>query len=142
MVRGLPHVLDYFVLFHINSSRRYIEVKMGWISLKRVGLTQQCVTQPGQKKKEVYLLSIFLWGVAHLKVSTYFYKRVAHLKSFVHLLLGCLWQTSRKMGRLLLFFLFSVSVKVLPVSPLVSGVFMHGAFCAYCLRIERVVGNA
>ena len=38
-----------------------------------------------------------------------------------------------------LFFSFSVSVKVLPVTPLVSGVFVHRAFCAYFLRIERVV---
>ena len=37
---------------------------------------------------------------------------------------------------------FSVSVKVLPVTPLLSGVFVHRAFCAYFLRIERVVGNA
>ena len=36
-------------------------------------------------------------------------------------------------------FLFSVSVKVLPVTPLVSGVFGHRAFCAHFLRIERVV---
>ena len=36
-------------------------------------------------------------------------------------------------------FFFSVSVKVLPVTPLVSGVFVHRAFCAYFLRIERVV---
>ena len=44
---------------------------------------------------------------------------------------------------LLLFFIFfSVSVKVLPVTPLLSGVFVHRAFCAYFLRIERVVGNA
>ena len=35
--------------------------------------------------------------------------------------------------------LFSVSVKVLPVTPLVSGVFVHRACCAYFLRIERVV---
>ena len=37
------------------------------------------------------------------------------------------------------FLFFSVSVKVLPVTPLVSGVFVHRAFCAYFLRIERVV---
>ena len=37
------------------------------------------------------------------------------------------------------FFFFSVSVKVLPVTPLVSGVFVHRALCAYFLRIERVV---
>ena len=35
-----------------------------------------------------------------------------------------------------------LSVKVLPVTPLLSGVFVHRAFCAYFLRIERVVGNA
>ena len=38
-----------------------------------------------------------------------------------------------------LFFFSSVSVKVLPVTPLVSGIFVHRAFCAYFLRIERVV---
>ena len=36
-------------------------------------------------------------------------------------------------------FFFSVSVKVLPVTPLVSGVFVHRAFYAYFLKIERVV---
>ena len=36
-------------------------------------------------------------------------------------------------------FFFSVSVKVLPVTSRVSGVFVHRAFCAYFLRIERVV---
>ena len=48
---------------------------------------------------------------------------------------------SRKIGRFPVFFLvfFSESVKVLPVTPLVSGVFVHRAFCAYFLRIERVV---
>ena len=40
------------------------------------------------------------------------------------------------------FLFFSVSVKVLPVTPLLSGGFVHRAFCAYFLRIERVVGNA
>ena len=39
-------------------------------------------------------------------------------------------------------FFFFVSVKVLPVTPLLSGVFVHTAFCAYFLRIERVVRNA
>ena len=38
-----------------------------------------------------------------------------------------------------LFFFSSVSVKVLPVTPLVSGIFVHRAFCAYFPRIERVV---
>ena len=36
-------------------------------------------------------------------------------------------------------FLFSVSVKVLPVTPLLSGVFVHRAFRSYFLVIERVV---
>ena len=39
----------------------------------------------------------------------------------------------------LFFAFFSESVKVLPVTPLVSGVTVHRAFCAYFLRIERVV---
>ena len=40
-------------------------------------------------------------------------------------------------------FFFSVSVKVLPVTLLLSGVFVrYRVFCAYFLRIERVVGNA
>ena len=39
----------------------------------------------------------------------------------------------------LFYFFFPVSVKVLPVIPLVSGVLVHRAFCAYFLRIERVV---
>ena len=43
---------------------------------------------------------------------------------------------------LLFFLFFSVSVKVLPFTPLLSGVFEHRAFYAYFLRIERVVGNA
>ena len=54
------------------------------------------------------------------------------------LLLGCLWQTQS--GSALIFF-FRVG-KVMPVTPLLGGVFMHRAFCAYCLRIEKVVGNA
>ena len=37
--------------------------------------------------------------------------------------------------------LFSVSVKVLPVIPLLSGVFVHRAFCAYFLRIEKKVSG-
>ena len=82
--------------------------------------------------------------------------------NFVGFLLGCLWETQSesvfnfvgfywvaygKPSRNLcliswLFLLFSVSVKVLPVTPLLSGGFVHRAFCAYFLRIERVVGNA
>ena len=38
--------------------------------------------------------------------------------------------------------IFAVSVKVFPVTSLLSGVFVHRAFCAYFVRIERVVGNA
>ena len=33
-------------------------------------------------------------------------------------------------------FNFSVSVKVLPVTPLLSGVFVHRVFCAYFVRFE------
>ena len=50
---------------------------------------------------------------------------------------------SRKAGGIcsfyLFIYLFSMSVKVLPVTPLVGGVFVRRAFCAYFLRIERVV---
>ena len=53
------------------------------------------------------------------------------------------WQTqSRSAFSLFVFFFlvfFSVSVKVLPVTPLVSGVFVDRAFCEYFLKIERVV---
>ena len=49
---------------------------------------------------------------------------------------------SRNLGFISWVFLFSVSVKVLPVTPLLSGGFVHRAFCAYFLRIERVVENA
>ena len=31
---------------------------------------------------------------------------------------------------------FSVSVKVLPVTPLLRGVFVHRVFCAYFVRFE------
>ena len=64
------------------------------------------------------------------------------------LLLGCQYgKRSRDLRFIclfyfLLFFIFSVSVKVLPITPLLSGVFVPRAFCAYFLRIERVVGNA
>ena len=34
-----------------------------------------------------------------------------------------------------------MSVKLLPVTPLLRGVFVQRAFCAYFLRIERVVGS-
>ena len=46
---------------------------------------------------------------------------------------------SRKMGGICWVFFFSVSVKVLPVTPLLSGVFVHRAFCSYFRKIERVV---
>ena len=35
-------------------------------------------------------------------------------------------------------FFFSVTVKVLPVTPLLSGVFVHRVFVAYFVRIEGV----
>ena len=52
---------------------------------------------------------------------------------------------SRKVGKFLcflFFFFFSVSLRVLPVTPLLSGVFMHRSFCACFLRIERVVEHS
>ena len=56
----------------------------------------------------------------------------------IFLLLGC--RMAIPVGKWVDFsVLFSVSVKVLPVTPLVSGVFVHRAFCTYFLRIERVV---
>ena len=36
----------------------------------------------------------------------------------------------------LFYFIFSVSGKVLPVTPLLSGVFVHRVFCAYFVRFE------
>ena len=61
-------------------------------------------------------------------------------------LLGCLIRQTQSRSSFslfvfffLVFFFFSVSVKVLPVTPLVSGVFVYRAFWAYFLRIERVV---
>ena len=39
---------------------------------------------------------------------------------------------------LFLFLFFSMSVKVLPVNPLPSGVFMQRVFCAYFVRVEGV----
>ena len=36
-------------------------------------------------------------------------------------------------------FFFFVLLKVLPLTPLLSGVLVHRVFCAYFLRIERVV---
>ena len=62
-------------------------------------------------------------------------------KVFMSSLLGC--RMAIPVGKWVDFsVLFSVSVKVLPVTPLLSGVFMRRAFCVYFLRIERVVGNA
>ena len=49
------------------------------------------------------------------------------------------WQSQSETGKLFFLVFFSVSVKVSPVTPLVSGVFVHRALCAYFLRIERVV---
>ena len=66
---------------------------------------------------------------------------------FLLFLLGCQYGKPSRGLRLvclfiffifLVFFLFfSVSVTLLPVTPLVSGVFVHRAFCAYFLRVER-----
>ena len=42
----------------------------------------------------------------------------------------------------LFFLFFSVSVKVLPVTPVLSSVFVHRALVHVFLMIERVVGNA
>ena len=58
-------------------------------------------------------------------------------------LLGC--QTQSESGfhfvgffifRFLFLLFFSVSGKVLPVTPLLSGVFVHRVFCAYFVRFE------
>ena len=57
---------------------------------------------------------------------------------YFYLLLGCQYgNPSQKMGNM--WFFFFVSVKVLPVTPLLNGVFVHRAFSAYFLRMERVV---
>ena len=54
------------------------------------------------------------------------------------LLLGC--QTQSESGfhfvGILFISFFSVSRKVLPVTPLLSGVFVHRVFCAYFVRFE------
>ena len=71
-----------------------------------------------------------------------------HLKLIRFIITGLpVWQSQSESGwdlfvlfiLFLLLFFFSVLVKVLPVTPLVSGVFVHRAFCEYFLRIERVV---
>ena len=67
--------------------------------------------------------------------------------SFLYVITGLpVWQTQSgsafSLFVLLFSFFYSVSVKVLPVTPLLNGVFVHRAFCAYFPRIERVVGNA
>ena len=49
------------------------------------------------------------------------------------------WQSQSELGGFFFCFVFSVSVKVLPVTPLLSGVFVHRAFCSYFLRIGMVV---
>ena len=72
-------------------------------------------------------------GFVHRAFCAYFYW-VAYGKPSRGLRLVCLFY----LFYFYLFF-FSVSAKILPVTPLVSGVFVHRAFCAYFLRIERVV---
>ena len=73
-------------------------------------------------------------------------KKYVHLKRFPRISLHCklvpVQYREYEYGLFLCLFVFSVSVKVLPVTPLLSTVFVHRAFCAYFLRIERVVGNA
>ena len=39
---------------------------------------------------------------------------------------------------ILFYFILFVLVKVLPVTPLLSGVFVHRVFCAYFVRFEGV----
>ena len=69
-------------------------------------------------------------------------KWLIFLSFFLNFLLGCQYgNPSRKMGNISLFyyaFIFSVSVKVLPVTPLLSGVFLHRVFCAYFVRFVGV----
>ena len=43
---------------------------------------------------------------------------------------------------LLFLLFFSVSGKVLPVTPLLSGVFVHRVLCAYFVRFQGAGGNA
>ena len=60
--------------------------------------------------------------------------------SFRRFLLGCQYgNPTRKMcniSRFFYFLFFPVSVKVLPVTPLLSGVFVHGVFCGHFVRFE------
>ena len=50
-------------------------------------------------------------------------------------LLGCQTQSESRF-HFVGFLLFSVSGKVLPVTSLLSGVFVHRVFCAYFVRFE------
>ena len=50
-------------------------------------------------------------------------------------LLGCQTQSESALY-FVVFNFFSVSGKVLPVTPLLSGVFVHRVFCAYFVRFE------
>ena len=54
-------------------------------------------------------------------------------------LLGCQTQSESGfhfVGFFIYFYFFSVSGKVLPVTPLLGGVFVHRVFCAYFVRFE------
>ena len=77
-----------------------------------------------------------------VKRQTAFVGKKLKYDSRIHDFFYWLAKPSRNLGFISWVFLFSVSVKVLPVTPLLSGGFVHRAFCAYFLRIERVVGNA
>ena len=57
------------------------------------------------------------------------------------LLLGCQTQSESAL-HFVVFIFFSVSVKVLPVTPLLSSVFVHRVFFAYFVGFEGAGGNA
>ena len=93
--------------------------------------------QYGKPSRNLRLFRRFYW-VAYGKpsrglrlVCLFYCYWVAYGKASRGLRLVCLFY--------LFYFFFPVSVKVLPVAPLLSGDFVHRAFCAYFLRIERVV---
>ena len=64
----------------------------------------------------------------------------------LHLLTGLpnpvgIWVSFRVSFIFIFYFIFSVSGKFLPVTPLLSGVFVHRVFCAYFVRFEGGWGN-
>ena len=52
------------------------------------------------------------------------------------LLLGCQTQSESGFHFVVFLLFFSMSGKVLPVTPLLSGVFVHIVLCAYFVRFE------